>query len=232
MGEEIFGSYVSKEHTTTVVDKQQQLHIPARPPCFEQLDRDGIGCSSHHHRDGRGAAPVTIRSGQAHQDCRIQRRHAAHTAHRSTHRAPVHRESQREWRAEHRGKSTEQSTRTEYEDGQQIARRAERCCLALSARAAVYAAVAGFLAEILVRRRGATHQSVIGLNQIAAKCSETRYALRFHGSMGVLAEVDAISRPKLGEWNDQSLKTIDVVKSLTLIQYYAVSLALWYHCMH
>ena len=159
-------------------------------------------------------------------------RTAAHTAHRSTHRAPVHRESQREWRAEHRGKSTEQSTRTEYEDGQQIARRAERCCLALSARAAVYAAVAGFLAEILVRRRGATHQSVIGLNQIAAKCSETRYALRFHGSMGVLAEVDAISRPKLGEWNDQSLKTIDVVKSLTLIQYYAVSLALWYHCMH
>merc|ERR1711865_1112827 len=80
---------------------------------------------------------------------------------------------------------------------------------------------AGFLAEILIRTRGATHQSVIGLNQIAAKCSETRYALRFHGSMGVLAEVDAVSRHQLGEWNDQSLKTVDVVKSLTLIQYYA-----------
>ena len=62
----------------------------------------------------------------------------------------------------------------------------------------------------------------VGLQQLASKCTDVRYALRYHGGYcGVLVELENLKNLSfLGGWKDPTVKKLLYCQSAALIQYY------------
>lgn len=82
--------------------------------------------------------------------------------------------------------------------------------------------LAGVLSVVLKKLHGQDDSRAVGLAQIAAKCGDVRYALRFCGGYcGVLFEADNVRRLTcLGGWRTPRVRHLLYAQSASLVQYY------------
>eukprot|EP00959_Pyramimonas_sp_CCMP1952_P353124 7398071-Pyramimonas_sp.AAC.1 len=83
--------------------------------------------------------------------------------------------------------------------------------------------LSGVLGLYYTRTHGAEHPTTVGLQQISAKCSDVRYALRFHGGYsGLFVEIRNFkSLTNIEGWKHPTIKKLARAQSICLLQYYA-----------